>query len=100
MPNKKFSTPLTDNCVLHLYQHYLGMYQSRYTQIFPIAVTWGAIHHWRMCVTYFGNVLIERNLLTREQYLQQKQFRCGDAAMIINVQQVTADNKSDILFQA
>ena len=97
MPNKQFASPLTNDCVNSLYKHYLHMYQHRYTETFFFIVTWQHIHFWRLCVTLFGNMLITRGLLTREQYLQKKQLRSGDQEAIARIQQITIYSKTDLV---
>lgn len=83
----------TNNYVKEMYSKYLEMYQLRYAGVFFFPVTWKHISHWRQCVTYLGGLMINRGLISRDQYLQDKKTVHGTPELINQVQQCTADNK-------
>lgn len=82
----------TNNYVIDMYHHYLDLYQNRYAGMFFFPVTWKHISYWRKQVTYLGAIMIERGLLCKGQYLQDKKTVNGTSAMIERVKNCTADN--------
>lgn len=97
MQTQKPAAAFTNNYVTEMYAKYLEMYQQRYAGVFFFAVTWKHISHWRQCVTYLGALMIERGLLTRQQYLQDKKTVHGTPQLIAKVQQCTAGNKEILM---
>lgn len=96
MLNNNNDSALTNDCVNSLYTHYLSMYQERYTRTFFFIVTWSHISYWRKTVNYLGGILIERGLKSQEQFLQEKNYRSGTPAMILQVQQCTVENTDSL----
>ncbi|GEM_PF-5014575 len=86
----KYQALYSDLFVQTMYAIHLQIYQDRYNGIAWFPVTWQHVSQWRKQVCMWGRILVQRSLLSEQQYLQDKAFRFGDTLLFTRVQNATA----------
>jgi hypothetical protein len=96
MQTENNTNAFTNNYVIEMYSKYMELYQQRYSGIFFFIVTWAHISYWRKNVTFLGGICVSRGLITKGQYLKDKNTVYGNPDLIKRVQQCTVYNKKDL----